>query len=133
MLLLGFVLLSQNLHRPNIGWLRDALEDYMPLLGNSLTAQPPSEREAKENLQEIENAQELLSFVKHAASVCRDGSIWADERWSVELVRTVGRQAIGRDSFEIKNEVPETSREEAAGARELNRCYISLHFGEQKW
>ena len=116
--------------RPNIGWLRDALEDYMPLLGNSLTAQPNSDRE--ENPHELENARELLSFAKRAADVCREGSIWADERWSVELVKTVGRQAIGRDSFEIKHDIPESTRE-PGGQREMMKCYLCLYFGEQRW
>lgn len=105
----------------------------MPLLGNSLTAPPQSELEEKENPHELDNARELLSFAKHAAGVSRDGSIWADERWSVELVKTVGRQAIGRDSFEMKHDIPETAREEAGGIREMMKCYLCLHFGEQKW
>lgn len=129
-LLLSFVLLSQNLYRPNIGWLRDALEDYLPLLVKSTN--PPSKTDKAEDPHELENARELLSFVKRAAGVCRDGSIWADERWSVELIKTVGRQAIGRDSFEIMHDVPESAREEAGGAKEMMRCYICLYFGLQE-
>jgi hypothetical protein len=121
-LLFCYVLLAPNLHRPNIGWLREALEDYLPLLANSL-------EEREEDPHETENARELLSFARHAATVCRSGSTWADERWNVELVKAVGRQAIGRDSFEIKGDIPEWARQEAGDAREMMRCYICLYFG----
>jgi hypothetical protein len=127
-LLLCFALLSPSLQSSDASWQREAFEDYMPLVASSRLSQ--SQLGGAEESQEVENAEELLELVRHAAVVCGKTSVWADERWRVEFIQRVGRQAIERDSFQLMHEVPEAAREGAGGAHETMRCYICFYFGK---
>ena len=117
-LLLCCTLLSPALKQPEKLWLRKALSDYLDLLTNKTVLTGPADGA------EGENAQDLLGFVGTAAEVCERGSVWADERWIVELIAAVGRLALGRDGFQVMVD-------DGEGGRVLRTC-VCLLFGEQE-
>ena len=128
-LLLCFTLLSPSLQSSEATWQREALGDYTPHV-DSQASQSQSQSEGEGDSQALEKAQELLGFVRHAADLCGKTSVWGDDRWSVEFIQRVGRQAIERDSFQLMHEIPEAAREEAGGAQEMMRCYICLYLAK---
>ena len=117
-LLLCCTLLSPALQQPEKVWLRAALSDYFNFFHSE------TDVTGKADGAEGENAQDLLDFVGTAAEVCERGSVWADERWTVELIAAVGRLALGRDGFQVMVD-------DGEGGRVLRTC-VCLLFGEQE-
>jgi hypothetical protein len=122
-LLLCYALFSPNLDDARNGWLRVALRDYLNLLDSE------TDLAGQADGAEGDNAQDLLAFARTAAKACgKFGTVWADERWSLQLIAAVGGLALGRDGFQIGVEVPEDDGE---GGR-MMRSYVCLYFSEHR-
>lgn len=110
-----------GLHQIKHQWLRTALREYNQV---AVRAACSAAEDAQQELEDVENAQELLTFVHTAAEACGKGTVWADPDWSAQRIAAVGRVAIGRDSFQILTDVP--------GGGQVPRTYLCLYFAEQE-